>query len=157
MTLFPCLIKYYHIMFINIVPPLGQWMDYRCRLVRKFIHCFGGSLPRGKIGLSYCLGIWDFIFSCPLFFLPCSRISSYLLPFLCRISFLLFPCAGVWEITRAYWMMLHFFRQCNYKCTKENSVRDGGTSPSNSNLLPTKLNWPYVVTSIVWPQLLIIK
>ena len=61
-TLFPCLIKYYNIMFINIPPPMGLWMDYRCRLVRKFIHCFGALPPQGKIGLSYCLGLWDFIF-----------------------------------------------------------------------------------------------
>ena len=39
-TLFPCSIKYYHIMFINIVPQ-GTVDGYRCRLVRKFIHCFG--------------------------------------------------------------------------------------------------------------------
>ena len=37
-------------------------------------------------------------------------------------------------------MILYFFRQCNYKCTIENSVRDGDTSPSTSNPLPTKLN-----------------
>ena len=53
MTLFSCLIKYYHIMSINIVPPRRQWMDYRCRLVRKFIHCFGAWRPRGKMDLSY--------------------------------------------------------------------------------------------------------
>ena len=33
-----------------------------------------------------------------------------------------------------------FFRQCNYKSTKENSVRDGDISPRTSNPLPTKLN-----------------
>ena len=79
MSLFSCLIKYYNIMFINIVPSMGQWMDYRCRLVRKFIHCFGAQRPLGKIGLSYSLGLWDFIFSCPLYCFPCSCISSYLL------------------------------------------------------------------------------
>ena len=36
-------------------------------------------------------------------------------------------------------MILTFFRQCNYKCTKDNSVRDGDTSPSTSNSIPTKL------------------
>ena len=87
-------------MFIDIVPPRGQWMDYRCRLVRKFIHSFGAYRPLVKIGLSYSLGLWHFIFSCPLYFFPCSRISSYLL-FLCLISFLLFPCASVWENTHA--------------------------------------------------------
>ena len=82
-------------------PPRGQWMDYRCRLVRKFIHCFWAQRPREKIGLSYSLGLWDFIFSCQLYFFPCSRISSQLILFLCLISFLLFPCASVWENTRA--------------------------------------------------------
>ena len=33
-------------MIINCPP-----MDYMCRLVRKFIHCFGAQRPRGKIGL----------------------------------------------------------------------------------------------------------
>ena len=64
--------------------------------------------------------------SCPLYFFPYWRLSSYLLPlFLYLISFLLFPCASVWENTRAwvplfllpYWMVLAFFQQCNYKCT----------------------------------------
>ena len=56
-------------------------MDYKCILVRKFIHYFGVWQPRGEIGLSYSLGLWDFIFSRPLCFFPCSRIS-YLLFFL---------------------------------------------------------------------------
>ena len=33
-----------------------------------------------------------------------------------------------------------FFRQCNYKCTKENSVRDGDTSQCTSNPVSTELN-----------------
>ena len=41
-------------------------------------------------------------------------------------------------------MILDFFRQCNYKCTKENSVRDGDTSPSTSNPIPTKLDKKFV-------------
>ena len=62
----PCLLKYYHIMFINIPPPQGvvDGLYSRCRLVWKFIHCFGALRPGGKIGLSYSLGFWDFIFSC---------------------------------------------------------------------------------------------
>ena len=92
-TLFLCLIKYYHIMFINIVSPRGQCMDYRYRLVRKFILRFGAQRPRGNIGLRYSLGLLGLHFSCPLYFFPCSRIS-YLL-FLCIISLLLFPCASV--------------------------------------------------------------
>ena len=102
-------------------PPRGQWMDYKSRLVRKFIHCFGAQRPRGKIGLSYSLVLWDFIFSCPLYLFPCSRISFYLLLFLCLISFLLFPCASfgktlVHEFLISYShtdMILDFFRQCN--------------------------------------------
>ena len=39
-------------------------------------------------------------------------------------------------------MILPFFRQCNYKCTKENSLRDGGTSQCTSNPVSTKLNLP---------------
>ena len=122
-------------------------MDYRCRLVRKFIHCFGALRPLGKIGLSYSFGLWDFIFSCPLYFFPCSRISSYLL-FLCLISFLLFPCAMFGKtlvheflISYSHTEWLSFFRQCNYKCTKENSVRDDDTSPSTCNPVSTRLNW----------------
>ena len=37
-------------------------------------------------------------------------------------------------------MILSFFRQCNYKCTKETSVRDGDTSQCASNLVSTKQN-----------------
>ena len=54
-----------------------------------------------------------------VFFVPASLL------FLCLMLFLLFPCASVWENTRARvshsyshteWYFL-FFRQCNYKCT----------------------------------------
>ena len=85
-------------MFISIAHR-GQWMDYRCGLVRKLIHCFGAQRPREKIDLSYSLGLWDFIFFCPIYCFPCSRISSYLPLFLCLNSFLLSPCASVWENT----------------------------------------------------------
>ena len=34
-----------------------------------------------------------------------------------------------------------FFRQCNYKCTKENLVRDGDTSQCTSNPVSIKLNY----------------
>ena len=45
---------------------------------------------RSAVGTSF--------FSSPLCFFPCSRLSSYRLSlFLCLISFLLFPRAGVWE------------------------------------------------------------
>ena len=50
-------------MSIDIVPPGGTgWTICRCRLVMKFIHCFGEWRPRGKIGLSYRLGLWDITF-----------------------------------------------------------------------------------------------
>ena len=45
----------------------------------------------------------DFFLSCPRYFFPHLFSSSYLLPlFQCLISILLFPCAGVWENTRAW-------------------------------------------------------
>ena len=44
------------------------------------------------------IGVWDLFFSCPLFFFAYSRLSSYVLRlFLYLVSFLLFPCASVWE------------------------------------------------------------
>ena len=91
-------------------------MDYRCRLVRKFIHCFGAWRPLGKIGLSYSLGLMDFIFSCPLYFFPCLRISSYLLLFVCLISFLLFPS------TNSYWYRKTLEVLKNFTCYLEPSV-----------------------------------
>ena len=147
-TLFPCLIKYYHIMFINIGPPRGLWMDYRCKLVRKFIHCIGAQLPRGKIGLSYSLGLQDFIFSCSLFFFACSSILLIFFSF----SVLFQSCcsyAQVYGKTLVHELSFpivilndtSFFRQCNYKCSKENSVRDGNTSQCTSNPVSTKLNY----------------
>ena len=65
---------------------------------------------------------------CLLYFFPYSRLCSFLLLlFLCLISFLLFPCASVWENTRTVhefpisychieWY-LFFSPQCNYKCS----------------------------------------
>ena len=45
----------------------------------------------------------DLFLLCPLYFFPYSRLSSYLflLQVLCLISSLRFPCASVWENTRA--------------------------------------------------------
>ena len=54
-------------------------------------------------------------------FFPCSRISSYLLLlFLCLISLLLFPCASVWENTRAWapHFLVVLFRRCLGKFTE---------------------------------------
>ena len=72
-VLFPYLLKYNNIMFYIIVFWLG------------------------------CEGRRDFFFSCPSYFFPYSRFSSYLLRlFRYLISFLLFSCASVWENTRAW-------------------------------------------------------
>ena len=38
-----------------------------------------------------------------------------------------------------------FFQQCSYKCTKENSVRDGDTSQCSSNPVSTKLNCFFIL------------
>ena len=53
-----------------------------------------------------------FCFPCQLYFFPNSLLSSLypLLLFLCLISFLLFPCASVWENTRAW--VPHFLLPC---------------------------------------------
>ena len=71
--LFPYLIKYHHIMVIIIV----FWL--------------GSDWPS-----------WFVFLSCPFYFFPYSRLSSYLLLFLNLISFLLFPCASVVANTRAW-------------------------------------------------------
>ena len=74
--------------------------------------------------------------------------SSYLLLLsLCLISFLLFSCTSVWKNTRAwdphflqpYWMVLAFFRQCNYKCTRESVATWYRNTDAQVNL-NTKLN-----------------
>ena len=44
----------------------------------------------------------DLVFSCPLYFFPQSFSSSFLPLFYCLISILQFPCASVWENTRAW-------------------------------------------------------
>ena len=116
-------------MFINIVPPVGsgrgQWMDYRCRLVRKFIHCFGAQQPRGKIGLSYSSGLWDFIFFVPALLL--SMLMHLFLSSSLSLSYFIFAvpmrkCLGKHScMSSSYSTVIlndtTFFRQCNYKCT----------------------------------------
>ena len=47
------------------------------------------------------LGRRAFFFSCPPYLFPYSLLSTYALLLLCLISFLLFPCASVWENTGA--------------------------------------------------------
>ena len=74
-------------------------MDYRCRLVRKFIHCFWEQRPLGKICLSYSFGLRDFIFRARFTSFRAHASRSYLPLFL--IFFLLFLCASVWETTLA--------------------------------------------------------
>ena len=70
-VLFTFLIKYYNIMFIIII---------------VFWLCC--DRPSG------------FIFLCPLYFIPYSRLFSYL--FRLFILFLLYPCSSVWENTRVW-------------------------------------------------------
>ena len=107
-----------------------MWMDYRCRLG---LLCNLSTTSDNRWGgrLSYSFFHLDFFFPlCPLYLFPYSLISSCLLILsLYLISFLLFPCASVWENFLAWvpqfllagycydeWYSL-FFRQCNYRCT----------------------------------------
>ena len=68
-------------------------------------------------------GCWYFIFFCACF--TSFHTHASLLTFCIFISFLLFPCASVWENTHAwvlhflspYWMVVALFLQCNYKYT----------------------------------------
>ena len=71
------------------------------------------------------IGRRNSFFPCPLCFFPYSRLSSYHLRLsLCLVSFLLFPCASVWENTRAwvphvlkpYWMAPSFFSPGEIVC-----------------------------------------
>ena len=68
-------------------------------------------------------------FSCPLCFFPYSRLSSNLLRlFRCLISFLLFPCASVWENTLAW--VPHFLLPLVYSFfTRRNSPCFGRCFP----------------------------
>ena len=97
-----------------------QWMDCERRL---------GSLPKrdGRPELYSSLGHRESVFvSCPLYFVPYSLTLFLLSSSVSLISFLLSKCANVWEnplawvphFLQPYWMVLAFFRQCNYKCTK---------------------------------------
>ena len=47
-------------------------------------------------------GLLFIYFLCMVYLFPYSLLSFYLLPFLCRISLLSFPCASVWENTLAW-------------------------------------------------------
>ena len=83
------------------------------------------------------IGCRDFFLSCLLCFFPYSRLSSYLLRlFLYLISFLLFPCASVWENTRAWvthFLYLLFSRNEIIKIVEE--------SPIKNELLVLSLKW----------------
>ena len=59
--IFPCLIKYYHIVFINIVPPGGSGWTIGVDSLENSSTVLGVATP-GKIGLNYSLGLLDFIF-----------------------------------------------------------------------------------------------
>ena len=77
-------------LFLAIPRGRGQWMDYRCRLDRYCTPTASGIIdPRSSQAV-------DSFFPCPLYFFP--YIHSYLIPLYRRvISFLLFPCANVYE------------------------------------------------------------
>ena len=66
-------------MFISIVPSRGQWMDYRCRLVRKFIQfrdlATGGRYVRAIV---QAFGTSFFVPALLLSMLTCLFLSSSL-------------------------------------------------------------------------------
>ena len=69
----------------KILPNLQYFVYYCCILIRWWL----------------AVGTYFFL-SCPLYFFSYFPLSSYLLRlFLYLVSFLLFPCASVWENTRA--------------------------------------------------------
>ena len=99
------------------------------------------NAPRGKIGLSYGLCLWDFIFSCRLCFFPYSCISSYLLLFVCLISFLLFPmrkCLGKHSCTSSFPIVIlndtSFFPTVQLQVHNENPARCGRNTDALVNL-----------------------
>ena len=55
------------------------------------------SVSSDPVGARATAVLWGF-FSCPLYFFPFPLFYSCLHPlFICLVSFLLFPCASVWE------------------------------------------------------------
>ena len=124
--------KIFYIMFINIVPPgvvdglysVVSDSQYRCRFVRKFLHCFGLLRPRRKIGLSYSLGLWDVIFHPTLllsmlthFFWSSSLSLSYFI-----LAVPIRKCLGKHLCMSSPFPIAIldgtcFFRQCNFTCT----------------------------------------
>ena len=86
----------------------------------------------------------DFFFSCPLYGFPQSFSSSYFLPlFHCLISILLFPCASVWENTRA-WVPHFSIAILNWTCSLRAPIVFCGDVPAikQLNFKQTNLtNW----------------
>ena len=134
-------------MFINIVPPQGTVDGLQVQISQEIHPQFRGVATPGE-------DIPELQFR-PLglqFFLP-ALLLSMLKHLLSSLSVLFHCCCShsqvfgktlVHEFLISYSnteRCLLFFRQCNYKCTKENSVGDGGTSPSISNPIPSKLNY----------------
>ena len=112
-------------MFINILPtPKGLWMNCRCRLVRKFIHCFGASRSRKKIGLSYRLGLWDFFFRAR--FTPLDAHASLIFSF----SVLFHSCCSHAQVFRK--TLLHEFL-ISFSHSEYFLFSDSGTKVHNEN------------------------
>ena len=85
----------------------AEWNSFSCICTRAFTpHLFWDfetDCREWRTWLFYMVTGQDFFLSCPRYFFPHLFSSSYLLPlFHCLISILLFPCAGVWENTRAW-------------------------------------------------------
>ena len=135
-------------MFINIVPPRGQWMDYRCRLIRKFIRCFGAQRPRGKIGLSYSLGLWDFHFFVPALLL--SMLTHLFLSSSLSLSYFILAVPMRQSLGKHSFMSSSFpivilndtspFPTVQLQVHNENPVRYGRNTNALVNL-STKLNY----------------
>ena len=116
----------------------GEWMIFHFSIVQvHFVFCWLNFIVLFPLFYKilqyyicyYCilarLGHHDVFFcaSFTSFHTLASLLTFFVL--LCLISFLQFLCTSAWENTRPwvpyflepYWMVLAFFRQCNYKCT----------------------------------------
>ena len=76
-------------------------------------------------------------FSCPLYFFPHSFSFSYFLPlFHCLILILLFPCASVWENTRA--SVPHSYSHTEWNLLSSGTNTRCGDVPALKNLIRNK-------------------
>ena len=86
-----------------LVVVLMGWCAIRFAVLFLFLSVSSNIAASGLPHVASCHKVdEDFFLSCPRYFFPHLFSASYLLPlFHCLISILLFPCAGVWENTRA--------------------------------------------------------